>query len=122
LSPGDPGRHEEERVAEYLNADLEPVGRGDGVVETDRAPPLLQHPLADLAPEHEAGLDDARKDEDADGLAAEQLRFGVVRVELLQRLRRVPFELLPTRGARHRHVHQCHDQHLGFRLAIMLLL
>src|SRR5207244_1827186 len=58
-------RHEEERVSELLHARLEAVRGGDGVVVAGGLAALEEHTLADLAAEHEAGLDHGREDEDA---------------------------------------------------------
>src|SRR5262245_19212903 len=73
--------HEEERIAEALDAGLEPVGRRHRVVVAGDLAVLLEHPVADLGSEHEAGLVDAREDENAPGLLAEEPGRGVRGVE-----------------------------------------
>src|SRR4030095_1363535 len=50
--------HEEERVAEGLDARLEPVRRRNRVVVADRPALLPEHALADLSSDHEAALHD----------------------------------------------------------------
>src|SRR5262245_17817255 len=92
--------HEEERVAELLYARLEAVGRGDGVVVAGHLAVLAQHALTDLAPEHEAGLDDPRKDEDPRRLLPENLRARLLRVEITQGRGRLAGELGGRGGVR----------------------
>src|SRR5262249_33791632 len=76
-------RHEEESVAELLDARLKPVGSGNRIVVADRLAALEHRALADLATEHEARLHDGREDEDGLRLLAEHLRGRLHGIELV---------------------------------------
>jgi len=101
--------HEEERVAERLQAGLESVGRGDGIVVGDRPAPLAERAFADLPAEHESGLDHGGEDENRLRPLGEHLRNRLVRVEALQR--RGGFAVERARGGREDGVHdrRSHD-------------
>src|SRR5262245_8141833 len=76
--------HEEQHVAEGLDASLETVGGGHGVVVADVLALLAKDALPVLGPEEEAGLHDAREDKHGHRLPAQVPSLRDLLVELGQ--------------------------------------
>ena len=92
--------HEEERVAEGLGPGLEAVGGGQRAVVAGDLPALAQRPVAVLARDDEAALQDAREHQHRDRLVAQLLRVRHGAIERRERLRGFAADLARARRQR----------------------